>query len=45
MNILMVCKLLDDFTIYDSRLGQHVVLCALHELNYNLKLVILAIVI
>ena len=39
MNILIVCILLDDFTIYDSCL--HVVLCALHELNYNLKVVIL----
>ena len=45
MNILMVCKLLDDFTIYDSCLRLHVVLFALHELNYNLKAVILAIVI
>ena len=45
MNILIVCKLLDDFTIYDSFLRLHVVLCALHELNYNLKVVILAIVI
>ena len=44
MNILIVCKLLDDFTIYDSCLRLHVVLCALHELNYNLKVVILAIV-
>ena len=40
MNILIVCKLLDDFTIYDSCLGLHVVLCALHELNYNLKVAI-----
>ena len=38
MNILIVFKLLDDFTL-------HVVLRALHELNYNLKVVILAIVI
>ena len=45
MNILIVCKLLDDFTIYDSCLRLHVVLCALHELNHNLKVVILAIVI
>ena len=45
MNILIVCKLLDDFTIYDSCLRLHVVLCALHELNYKLKVVILAIVI
>ena len=41
MNILIVCKLLDDFTIYDSCLRLHVVLCALHELNYKLKVVIL----
>ena len=45
MNILIICKLLDVFTIYDSCLRLHVVLCALHELNYNLKVVILAIVI
>ena len=45
MNILIVCKLLDDFTIYDSCLRLRVVLCALHELNHNLKVVILAIVI
>ena len=45
MNILIVCKLLDDFTIYDSCLRLRIVLCALHELNYNLKVVILAIVI
>ena len=45
MNILIVCKLLDDFTIYDSCLRLHVVLCASHELNYNLKVVILAIVV
>ena len=45
MNILIACKLLDDFTIYDSCLRLHVVLCALNELNYNLKVVILAIVI
>ena len=45
MNILIVCKLLDVFTTYDSCLRLHVVLCALHELNYNLKVVILAIVI
>ena len=45
MNILIVCKLLDGFTIYDSCLRLHVVLCALHELNYDLKLVILTIVI
>ena len=45
MNILIVCKLLDDFTIYDSCLRLHVVLCALHELYYKLKVVILAIVI
>ena len=37
MNILIVCKLLDDFIIYDSCLRLHVVLCALHELNYNKK--------
>ena len=40
MNILIVCKLLDNFTTYDSCLRVHVVLCALHELNYNLKVVI-----
>ena len=48
MNILIVCKLLDVFTTYDSFLTLmrlYVVLCALHELNYDLKLVILAIVI
>ena len=48
MNILIVCKLLDVFTTYDSCLTLirlHVVLCALHELNYNLKVVILAIAI
>ena len=45
MNILIVCKLLDAFTTYDSCLRLHVVLCALHELIYNLKVVILAIVI
>ena len=48
MNILIVCKLLDVFTTYDSCLTLirlHVVLCALHELNYNLNVVILAIVI
>ena len=48
MNILIVCKLLDVFTTYDSCLTLirlHGVLCALHELNYNLKVVILAIVI
>ena len=39
MNILIVCKLLDGFTTYDSCLRLHVVLCALHELNYNLKVV------
>ena len=46
--VLIVCKLLDVFTTYDSCLTfipLHVVLCALHELNYNLKVVILAIVI
>ena len=32
-------------TTHDSCLRLHVVLCALHELNYNLKVVILAIVI
>ena len=43
MNILIVCKLLDVFTTYDSCLKLHVVLCALNELNYicNLKVVIL----
>ena len=40
MKILIVCKLLDDFTIYDNCLRLHVVLCALHELNYNLKVAI-----
>ena len=48
MNIPIVCKLLDVFTTYDSCLTLiwlRVVLCALHELNYNLKVVILAIVI
>ena len=45
MNILIVCKLLDDLTIYDSCLRLHVVLCALHVLNYNLKVAILAIII
>ena len=48
MNILIVCKLQDVFTTFDSCLTLirlHVVLCALHELNYNLKVVILAIVI
>ena len=48
MNILIVCKLLDVFTTYDSCLTLirlHVVLCALHELNYNLELVIFAIII
>ena len=47
MNILIVCKLLDGFIKYDSCLTLiwlHVVLCALHELNYNLKVVILAMV-
>ena len=43
MNILIVYNLLSVFITYDSCL--HVVLCALHELNYNLKVVILAIVI
>ena len=48
MNILIVCKLLDVFTTYDSCLTLmqlQVVLCKLHELNYNLKVVILAMVI
>ena len=45
MNILIVCKLLDDLTTYESCLQLHVVLCALHELNYNLEVVNLAIVI
>ena len=45
MNILIVFKLLDVFTTHDSCLRLHVVLCALHELNYNLKVVILVIVI
>ena len=43
MNILIVCKLLDGLSTYASCLQLHVVLCELHELNYNLKLVILAI--
>ena len=43
MNILIVCKLLGVFTTHDSCLWLHVALCALHELNYNLKVVILAI--
>ena len=46
MNILIVCKLLDVFTTYDSCLTLirlHVVFSELHELNYNLKVVILAI--
>ena len=40
MNILIVCKLLDIFTAYDSCLTLirlHVVSCALDELNYDLK--------
>ena len=37
MNILIVCKLLDDFTIYDNCLRLNVVLCALHELIIILK--------
>ena len=48
MNILIVCKLLDVFTTYGkcfTLIRLHVVLCALHELNDNLKVVILAIVI
>ena len=48
MNILIVCKLLDVFTAYDicfTLIRPHAVLCVLHELNYNLKVVILAIVI
>ena len=48
MNILTVCKLLDVFTTYDSCLTLiqlHVVLCAFREFIYNLKVVILAIVI
>ena len=45
MKILLVCKLPDVLTTYDSCLRLHVVLCALHELNYNSKVVILAIVI
>ena len=45
MNILIVFKLLDVFTTHGSCLRLHVVLCALHELNYNLKVVILVIVI
>ena len=40
MNILIVFKLLDAFTTYDSCLRLHFVLCALHELNYKLKVVI-----
>ena len=47
MNILIVGKLLDVFTTYDSCLTLiqlHVVFCELHVLNYNLKVVILAIV-
>ena len=44
MNILIVCKLLEVFTTYDCCLRLHVVLCRLHDLNYNLKVVILAIV-
>ena len=42
MNMLIVCKLMDVFTTYDSCLSLirlHVVICALHELNYNLKVV------
>ena len=35
MNILIVCKLLDEFTIYDSCLRLHVVLCALHDFGRN----------
>ena len=45
MNILIVCILLDVSTTHDSCLTLirlHVVLCALHELNHNLKVVILA---
>ena len=45
MNILIVCKLLDVFTTYDICLRLDVALCAYYELNYNLKVVILAIVI
>ena len=45
MNILIVCKLLYDFTTYDTCLRLHVVLYALHEHNFYLKVVILAIVI
>ena len=45
MNILIVCKLQDEFTTYDSCLRLLDVLCALHEINYNLKVVILTIVI
>ena len=43
MDILIV-YILDAFTTYDSCLTliwQHVVLCVLHGLNYNLKAVIL----
>ena len=43
MNILIDCKLLDVFTTHDSCLiliWLHVVLCELHELNYNFKVVI-----
>ena len=43
MNVLIVCKLLDDFTTYDSCLWLHVVLYALHELSYNSKVVILVL--
>ena len=39
MSILIVCNLLDVLTTYDSCLRLRVVLCALHELNYNLKVV------
>ena len=45
MNILTVCNLLDVFTTCDSCLQLHVVLCVLHELNYNLKVIILDTVI
>ena len=48
MNILIACKLLDVFTTHDSCLTLirlHVVLCTLHELNYNLKVDFFAIVI
>ena len=47
MDILIV-RILDVFTTYDSCLTLiwlHVVLCALHELNCNIKVVIMAIVI